>query len=126
MNKVKYSYVWMAGERGARDAYVLSIARTFDKETQMASFGWALNVPPKWTPINNSKFVGEALLGGDHFSRRAGRLIAEGRLRNKPVTMLVQNGSVPMKSILEHIFKSDKYPIMAKEIAKSELNKGWK
>ena len=125
MGKVKYNYVWYPGARGTRDAYVLSIARQFDKETQTVTFGWALNVPPRWVPLTNSKFIGETLLPGDHFSRKEGRRLAEGRLATKPMGMLVQEGKLPIQMVFEHISKSPLYPEIAREIAKDELNRSW-
>lgn len=122
MDKVRYSYVWPQGERGTRDAFVLSIARQFDREKSEVHFGWALNIPPHWVQVNNTKFNGWQLTKGDHFSRREGRRIAEERLKKSPITLPVYDGVLPIIPILQHISKSERFPASAREIAKQELN----
>lgn len=120
--KVRYSYIWFPEERGTRDAYVLSIARKFNKDNSVVKWGWALNVPGSWVDVENSKFSGREWVAGDHFSRKAGRKIAEERMEKEPHVSWVDPNSLPIEVILANIENGD-FPIKAKEIARQELDR---
>ena len=119
----RYSYFWLPGQTGTRDAYVLSIARRFDKEKSFVEFGWALNVPPRWMEYNDGLIKGHKLIPGDHFSRKAGRKIAEERLRKVEDKKwnTVEPEELPIEVVLMTVAEDPSMPRMAQEIAEKEL-----
>ncbi len=126
--ETRYSYFWMPKQSGERDAYVLSIARQFDKPNSRVKFGWALNVPPRWSFFEEKAVRGERLIPGDHFSRKTGRRIAVERLEKETNWFDVKEYELPIEVCLDKVasgwINDDKdFPAMAQEIAELELDR---
>lgn len=107
---------------------VLTIVRSFNKETKEVVYGWSVNRPTQWKKsekfeiINGEKnhIVLYTKKKGDNFSKYVGTKNARTKKDFMPQITAVKDGEYPLDAILRHMEETTSLPRVVRELAKNE------